>query len=101
MLADGNIGKPVFCSADGNYLFKSNTRKTFAGLIRRAGVPTIRFHDLRHTSVSLLLSHGINVKILSKRIGHSDIAITLRTYAHLMPDDEAKAAKVVESVLYG
>jgi integrase len=101
MLAEGNIGKPVFCSADGNYLFKSNVRKTFRSLIKRAKVPSIRFHDTRHTSVSLLLSNGTNIKVLSKRIGHSDISTTLRIYAHLMPDDQERVAKTVQSVLYG
>jgi len=53
--------------------------------MRRAGLPRIRFNDLRHTSASLLLMAGENIKVVSERLGHEDIEITLKTYSHVLP----------------
>ena len=64
----------------------------------RAGVPLIRFHDLRHTAATLLLKEGIPVKVVSESLGHSDVAITLRIYAHVLPDMQAQATAALERV---
>ncbi len=58
----------------------------------KAGVPTIRFHDLRHTAASLMVRQGISAKTVSDRLGHKDVAFTLRVYAHLYDDQREEAA---------
>jgi integrase len=59
----------------------------------------VRFHDLRHTHASLLLKAGINPKIVSERLGHNSIEITLNTYSHVMPGLQKEAADKFEEML--
>lgn len=59
--------------------------RSFKPLLRRAGLPDIRFHDLRHTCATLLLGKGVHVKLVQELLGHSTIAITLDTYSHVLP----------------
>jgi len=76
----------VFCDSSGGPLRKSNViRKSFKPLLKRAGLPNMRFHDLRHTSATLLLSEGTHPKVVQERLGHSSIALTLDTYSHVLP----------------
>ena len=67
--------------------------------MRAAGVPGLRFHDLRHTFASTLLSRGVSVKAVADWLGHSSPVITLTTYAHLMPADEEVARAVLDEAL--
>jgi hypothetical protein len=60
--------------------------------VKRAGVPRIRLHQLRHTHASLLLAAGVNPKVVSERLGHS--SFTLDTYAHVMPGMQPDAAEL-------
>lgn len=60
--------------------------KHFRTQLRRLGLPAIRFHDLRHTYATIMLSHGVNPKIVSSVLGHSDIGITLDLYSHYSVD---------------
>lgn len=53
---------------------------------------SLRFHDLRHTYASCLIANGMSIKAVSRRLGHASIDITLKAYAHLMPDDDEKLA---------
>ena len=55
-------------------------------------MPAIRFHDLRHTSATLLLSAGVHPKIVQERLGHSQISVTLDTYSHVLPTMQLEAA---------
>jgi Phage integrase family len=64
--------------------------------VHHAGVPSIRFHDLRHTHGSLLIKDGIPVKVVSERLGHANIAFTMQTYQHLLPGMQADAARAAE-----
>jgi integrase len=66
---------------------------------RAAGVPGTRYHDLRHTFASTLLSRGVSVKAVGDWLGHASPTITLSTYAHLMPADEEVARKVLDAAL--
>jgi integrase len=75
------------------------TTHRFKPLVKRAGLPNIRFHDLRHTCATLLLSKNVNPKVVSEMLGHSSIAITLDTYSHVLPDMQDSAAKAIEEVL--
>jgi len=82
MLAEGQDVKAgtVFVTKNGTYLGKSNLiRQVFKPLLKKAGVPTIRFHDLRHTHASILLAHGESIKAVSSRLGHSDVAPLRKT----------------------
>ena len=76
----------VFASLVGTPLSRRNLTRSFTALLRRAGLPhTVRFHDLRHTGDTLLLSRGYNGKFVQELLGHATIAITLDTYSHVMP----------------
>jgi integrase len=68
-------------------------------LLKRAGLPQIRFHDLRHTCATLLLSKNVNPKVVSEMLGHATIAITLDTYSHVLPTMQESAAKAMEDAL--
>jgi integrase len=71
----------------------------FKPLLGRAGLPQIRFHDLRHTCATLLLSKNVNPKVVSEMLGHSTIAITLDTYSHVLPTMQESAARAMEEAL--
>ena len=73
----------VFTREDGSALTPDHVSRRFRTLTKRAGVPVIRFHDLRHTSVSLGLERGIDLKVMSERVGHSSSWFTADTYAHV------------------
>jgi integrase len=101
MLAEGHANGPVFCDQNGGYLRKSNVqRRSFRGILKRAALPPVRFHDLRHTTASLLLLANVNAKIVSERLGHSKIAVTLDTYSHLLPTMQDGAAAELERLLH-
>ena len=101
MLAEGNAAAEyVFCAPEGGPIHKSNLRtRSFYPLLEIADVPKIRFHDLRHTSATLLLAEGINPKIIQERLGHSDVRITLQTYAHALPHLQHEAAEKLDAAL--
>ncbi|WBL16339.1 site-specific integrase [Sutcliffiella sp. NC1] len=90
----------VFCTPLGTPLNSSNIRsRNFNGLIKQAGLKKIRFHDLRHTCATLLLSEGVNVKIISEMLGHSNIKITLDTYSHVLPTMQKEAVNKLENMI--
>jgi len=62
-------------------------------------LPPIRFHDLRHTAATLLLSRGLNPKIVSEMLGHASIAITLDIYSHVVPHMQQQAADAMDDLL--
>ncbi len=68
-------------------------------LLRRAGVRGVRFHDLRHTCATLLLTKGVHPKIVSEMLGHSSIAITLDIYSHVIPGMQEAAVGAMEDAL--
>jgi integrase len=90
----------VFASEDGEPLDRRYlTSRRFKALQKRAGLPELRFHDLRHTSATLLLSKNVNPKIVSEMLGHAIIAITLDTYSHVLPKMRDQAAAAMENAL--
>jgi integrase len=100
MLVEGHIDGPVFCAPEGVYLRKSNVvRRSFLPIVKRAGVPRIRFHDLRHTCATLLLIANVNPKVVSERLGHASIQITLDTYSHVLPTMQKRAAEKMDRIL--
>jgi integrase len=74
--------------------------REFYPLLRRAGLPSIRFHDLRHTAATLLLRRGVNPKVVSEMLGHANISITLDIYSHVTPDMQEAAAQVMDDLLH-
>ena len=66
----------------------------------RVGLPDVKFHDLRHTHASLLIAAGVHPKVISERLGHSNIQITMDTYGHLMPNAGRDAADQFERLLH-
>jgi len=62
-------------------------------LLAKANLPQIRFHDLRHTCATLLLSKDVNAKVVSEMLGHSSISVTLDIYSHLLPDMQKKSCR--------
>jgi integrase len=65
----------------------------FAKLVRATGLPPIRLHDLRDSYATAALAAGVPVKVLSQRVGHADVGVTLAVYAHVMPGDDEDAAR--------
>jgi integrase len=90
----------VFPQADGRWRNPPAVSATFRRAIARAGVPTIRFHDLRHTHATLLLRTGVNPKVVSERLGHSSVAFTLDTYAHVVPGMAPEAADRFSDLIF-
>lgn len=58
----------------------------------------MRFHDLRHTAATLLMSQGVPIKIVSEMLGHADVGITLRTYSHVLPGMQQQAADAMDKL---
>jgi integrase len=90
----------VFTTETGTLINPNNLRRrSFAPLLKRAALPQIRFHDLRHTCATLLLLRNVHPKYVQELLGHSTIAITLDTYSHLMPGMGTHTARAMEGVL--
>ena len=89
----------VFAYADGRPLDPNLVTRTFIKTIRRAGLPHIRLHDLRHTHATLMLKAGVHPKIVSERLGHASINITLDTYSHVLPGLQEAAADRFDKML--
>jgi integrase len=91
----------VFPSATGTPIGHQNLRnRSWKPLLDRAGLlRSVRFHDLRHTCATLLLSSGIPIKVVSEMLGHASVAITLDTYSHVLPDMQESAAKAMDEAL--
>ena len=69
-------------------------------LLKAAGLPRIRFHDLRHSCASILLAAGVHPKIVQELLGHATIAITLDLYSHVIPTLQRDAARVLGEALF-
>ena len=81
------------------YLRKNAVLATFHLLLAKAGLPKIRFHDLRHTHATLALAETKNIKAVSSRLGHGDITLTLNVYAHYLPAHEDEYVAAMEKLL--
>jgi integrase len=89
----------VVTGADGSPPNREAFSKLFRKLSEEAGLPVIRLHDLRHSYATNALADGIPVKVLSQRIGHADVGVTLSVYAHVMPGDDEEAARRADALL--
>lgn len=91
----------VFCDRRAGALHPERFTRTFQEQVARLGLPRIRLHDLRHTWATLALQAGIHPKIVSERLGHANISITLDIYSHVAPSLHAEAANTVASYILG
>lgn len=91
----------VFCSAEGTPLSIPNlTYRYFRPILVKAGLPQIRLYDLRHSCATLLLIAEENPKVVSERLGHSTIVLTLDTYSHVLPTLQQASTARLERLLY-
>ncbi len=97
LFQDGGL---VFATEIGTPLEPSNIdRRSFKPLLKKAGLPDMRFHDLRHTCATVLLTEGVNPKFVQELLGHADIGLTLGTYSHFLPSMGDQTANAMESAL--
>lgn len=89
----------MFCNASGRFPNPESIGQLFDRVVRRSGLPRIRFHDLRHTHASLLIADGAPIKVVSERLGHAHPAYTMHTYQHLWPGMSARAAEQFASLI--
>ena len=112
LLAEGLAACPlVFPDQDGGFLRRQNVRRrSFIPILEAAGLATkatedapatqdIRFHDLRHTSATLLLKANVHPKVVQERLGHATIGMTMNTYSHVLPSMQREAADKMQSML--
>lgn len=96
---EGRTEGLVFVSTRKTPLSPRNIVRYFKEALRRAGLPdTIRFHDLRHTTATLMLREGVHPKVVQATLGHSQIGLTMDTYSHVMPDIQRDAADKMEKI---
>jgi integrase len=89
----------VFPSEKGTLADGPNITHRFHKLLKRAGLPSMRFHDLRHACASLLLVQGVHPRVVMETLGHSQISLTMNTYSHVLPALQRDAADLMEAVL--
>ena len=91
----------VFCTSIGTRLNPDrDIRLPFKSILREAGLPDIRFHDLRHSAATLLLALGVHPKIVQEILGHSNIAMTMNVYSHVLPTMQQDAMSRLNEVLH-
>ncbi len=90
----------VFCTSVGTHLNPSkDVLDELKKLLNQAGLPDIRFHDLRHSAATLLLSEGVHPKVVQEMLGHSTISMTMDVYSHVLPSMQQDAVNRLNTVL--
>ena len=89
----------VFPSTIGTPHDARNVVRAFQKLLEQAGLPHMRFHDLRHTCASLLLAQGVHPRVVMEILGHSQISLTMDTYSHVIPSLQREAAQQMDAAL--
>jgi integrase len=90
----------VFCSSVGEHIHPGhNILEEFKKLLKKAGLPDIRFHDLRHSAATMLLGMGIHPKIVQERLGHHDIGTTMNIYSHVLPNMQEDAMRRLNDII--
>lgn len=91
----------VFTSRIGTPTDGRNLHTEYKRILRAAGLPNVRFHDLRHTAATLLLAQGVSPRTIMETLGHSQISLTLNTYSHVLPSLQHEAARRMDAILTG
>lgn len=89
----------VFCTAEGKHLNPNHVVDDLKRLLKKAGLPNIRFHDLRHSVASLLFAMEVHPKIVQELLGHSNISMTMDIYSHMLPGMQQEAVKKLDQAL--
>jgi len=89
----------MFTNSIGTFLDQSKVSKEFKKVLKRAGLPDMRFHDLRHTSLSSLLENGISINTTQNRGGHSKASTTVNIYGHTSARSQTEAAEKIEELV--
>lgn len=88
----------LFCHPDGMPIYPKSLSDKWKSFVKKTGIRYIRFHDIRHTSVTILINRGIHAKIISERIGHSKISTTMDVYGHVIRSADSNAAAMFDDV---
>ena len=91
----------VFTRPDGKLIHPERVSKAFRVAVKKSGLPQIHLHDLRHTHATLALAAGVHPKVVSDRLGHATVAITLDIYSHAIPALSEEAAATVAALVMG
>lgn len=91
----------VFTREDGAVFHPDTASAVFDRLVKASGLPRITFHGLRHTHATILLANGVPVKVVSERLGHATVQITLDTYGHVIPGLQGQAVSVFSQAMGG
>jgi len=89
----------VFCTRWGTPIEPRNATRSFKRVLAEAGLPEIRFHDLRHSCATLLLTQGVSPRVVMEILGHSQISLTMNTYSHVALELQREAASRMDAVL--
>ena len=89
----------IFTTSIGTYIDQTKVSREFKALLKKADLPDIRFHDLRHTSLSFLLDRGTPVNTVQKRAGHSKASVTTDIYGHALDRSDEIAAEEIEDIV--
>ena len=89
----------VCCYEDGRLFNPKRFSHKFRDLLKKNDLPLIRFHDLRHSHASLLVKLGVQPKIISERLGHSNIGITMDLYSHVYEDTHKEVAEMFDNII--
>lgn len=89
----------IFPNTVGRPMEHSRLLKEYKEILGMAGLPIIRFHDLRHTAATLMLQAGIHPKIVQETLGHADISLTMNTYSHALPTLQREAAEKMDELV--
>ena len=90
----------LFCHADGSPVHPETITRRFNRLVDMAGVPRIRLHDVRHTYATISLDNGVDLKIVSERLGHTNMSVTAQIYTHRSTGNAAAAATRIAEVIF-
>jgi integrase len=90
----------IFCHGGGGPIDPSADHRAWKALLTRAGVRPARLHDARHTAATLLLQQGVHPRVVMHLLGHSQIALTLGTYSHVVPELATEAAERMTAALW-
>ena len=89
----------VFANATGKPINPRNLNRVYDCILEQAGIPHIGIHVLRHTFVSQLFDNKVDIKIVSRLLGHTDVGITYITYIHLLKEDLPSATNALDGIL--
>ncbi len=89
----------VICNLEGKMQDPRNVLRVFKRLCKSANVTPIRFHDIRHTHASILISEGVDIVKVAARLGHANPKITYGIYSHLVPNEDNKVADIFHKAI--